>query len=52
VLEGWILDTLDPELGTRRDDPWPTKFLESPGRYGVVALILPQSFAIEALGSP
>lgn len=52
VLEGWILDALDTALGTRRTEEYPSTWLESPGRYGVVAAVLPDGFAIKPANAP
>lgn len=52
VLEGWILDALDTALNTRRGDEYPSTFLESPGRYGVVAAVMPDGFRIQPATAP
>lgn len=47
-----ILESLISELGIRKLEEYPSTLHESPGRYGVVEVLLPESFTFIPLNAP
>lgn len=49
-LQGAIRASMERQLGTQPDEEFPSTWFESPGRYGVVAVLLPEQFLFRAYG--
>jgi hypothetical protein len=47
-LKALALGALADGLGTRADEDYPSTYFESPGRYGVVDVLLPEPFALHS----
>lgn len=45
-LKKIILDSIGDTTGTNRFEDYPSSSVESPGRYGVVEILLPESFSV------
>ena len=52
VLKKLMLDSIVASLGTDPAQAYPSTYFESPGRYGVVDLVLPAQFRLVQLSSP
>lgn len=49
-VQGVIQDALVQSLGTRPEEAFPSTWFESPGRYGVVAVVLPDRYRLRLPG--
>ncbi|MDD5056732.1 MAG: J domain-containing protein [Sideroxydans sp.] len=49
-LKNMILDAIDEASGTNRHEDYPPSPGESPGRYGVIEALLPESFTVSKIG--
>lgn len=49
-VQGVIQDALVRSLGTQPEEDFPSTWFESPGRYGVVAVLLPQRYRLQLPG--
>lgn len=49
-LQGVIRDALVRSLGTQPEEDFPSTWFESPGRYGVVEVLLPQRYRLQLPG--
>lgn len=51
-VKDFILDALGEMMGTHRFEDYPSSLTESPGRYGVIDVVLPESFSVTSSNSP